>query len=103
MDGCLYCEGERPNGWIFTRLSPPTTVYSCEQDIAPNLIGVLATVLEVDYARLYTAVEKFMAAEEKRHAKEVDRAAQEIEAAGGFAADPADDVYEEGSDAVSAG
>lgn len=45
--GCLACGGQHPVNWLITRLSPPQTVSSCEQDIEPALLALLAQRLDV--------------------------------------------------------
>jgi ribosomal protein L12E/L44/L45/RPP1/RPP2 len=46
--------------WMITHLSPPTTIQSCEDDIAVNLIGVLAELLDVSMQDLFEVIDEFV-------------------------------------------
>lgn len=103
IDGCLYCEAAQRTTWMITHLAPPVTIQSCEEHIPQNLIGVLSQVMDVDYTRLYGAVEKFMTAEAKRHAKEVEAEAERLDREGAFDADTTEAPEDGGTDEVQAG
>lgn len=45
--GCPACGGQHPVNWLITRLSPPQTVSTCEQDLESALLALLAERMEV--------------------------------------------------------
>lgn len=56
QDGCPVCEGAQPMKWMFTHLSPPATVHSCEEHATINMITLLAMQLNVDMTWLYDVI-----------------------------------------------
>lgn len=76
---CDFDDPAHGRNWILTRLNPPVTVELCDEHLAPGMIGLLAADLGVEYADLYTAIEKFLAREAKKAEKDL-AAAQAAEA-----------------------
>lgn len=70
---CVFCDGQRAATVLMTWLDNGATIAACGEDLAPAMVNVLAVELGADPTRFYTAVQKFLAAEAKRQAKEAEK------------------------------
>lgn len=70
---CDFCDGQRAADVLMTWLSNGATVKVCGECFPPAVTNVLAVNLGADPTRFYQAVQRFLANEAKRQAKEAEK------------------------------
>lgn len=101
-DGCLACDGENPHTWIITHLSPVATIYSCEPDASINLVGLLASLNNVEFEQLYAAFEAVVYPTEQPYQATEPEKPKRARKRAKAPETPAEQPTEEESDAVEA-
>jgi hypothetical protein len=68
---CTFGESDHPATWIITKLSDGETFTLCDDDFVTGMVPIIAAHLGVEWQPLYRAIERHMAAEGKRAAREL--------------------------------
>lgn len=69
--GCVFGDCTVQPNHMITTINPASTISTCDEHYAPALIPLLASELGVDPGEFYSKVERWLAAEAKKAAKDL--------------------------------
>lgn len=69
--GCVFGDCQAQPNHMVTTINPPSTISTCDEHYPPALIPLLAAELGVDPGEFYSKVERWLAAEAKKVAKDL--------------------------------
>jgi hypothetical protein len=99
---CSFGDSDHAAEWIVTKLSNGETFTLCEDDFVPGMVPVIAAALGVEWQPLYKAIEKHLAAEGKRAARELAAAEAAEEALGELPPEQRPGINRDGSGPTAA-